>query len=203
MRKIRITESQLKAILEYEGTAYPLDTKADDGKPANFCGDEIAVNNLDPDAPNDVTTTDNVSKKRARRAQFGINTARVSGAYRLEEGKELDNKQSSGFGMKYDALINNKAENGGGKMINNVANEINSDTRGTRNNTNQVRISRMEDDKVNNPQRFQQNGGDDMLNILKAQTKKESGQHKATHIQRKTPKEPNMNSGENGIVYFK
>lgn len=203
MRKITITESQYKRILENE-FGYPPDVKADDGKPSNFTGYEVAINNIDNDATNDVTTSDGF--KRSKPGWFGMN--RYPAMHRLPEGEELDNKQNSGYGVKNDAYVNSVAGNGGGKMVNNLASEINSDTRGSRNNTNQVRISRMEDDKVNNPQRFQQNGGDKVLNILKSQTSKTSAAHNAAHASDFAEKNTNPNvtsksNKNNGVIYFK
>lgn len=197
MRKIRITESQYKRILENE-IGYPLDVKADDGKPDNFAGYQVAVDNTDDDAQNDVTISDTI--KRSKAGWFGMN--RYPAMHRLPEGEELDNKQNSGYGMKADNFINGAAKNGG-KMINNVASEVNSDKRGSRNNTNQVRISRMEDDKVNNPANFQKNGGDEMLKILKSQTSKTSAAHNSIHANDQITRNDNPNkSKNNGVVYF-
>lgn len=201
MRKIRITEAQLKTILEQE-CGYPLNMKGDDGKPDIFMGDEVAVNNIDKDAPNDVTISDTMSKNRSKAGWFGMN--RWPAMHRLPEGEELDDKQTSGFGEKSDNFIHDVANSGGGKMAANVSNEINSDTRGTRNNTNQVRISRMERDKAANPENFQKNGGDKMLKILKNQVKKNSATNKNLHASEKktiNPDSTKPNTG--GIIYFK
>ena len=204
MRKITITESQYKRILESE-FGYPLDVKSDDEKPENFTGYQVAVDNIDKDASNDVTTSDTI--KRSKAGWFGMN--RYPASHRLPEGEELDNTQNSGYGMKSDGFINNTAANGGGKMVNNVAAEVNSNTRGSRNNTNQVRVSRMENDKVNNPQKFQKNGGERMLNILKSQTKKTAASHEAKHspdiVQQSTAVKPNGTGKKQGpgVVYFK
>lgn len=201
MRKIRITESQYNKILESE-LGYPLDVKGDDEKPANFTGYEVAVDNTYNGAPDDVTTTDTVSTKRSRRGWFGMN--RWPAMHRLPEGRELDNRQNSGFGMKYDAQIAAKANNGGGEMVKNVHDEIQSGTRGSRNNTNQVRISRMEDDKVNNPENFKKNGGEEMLNILKSQTSKTSTAHKAQHAGERSGQsaKDKPKTENNGVYYF-
>lgn len=174
MRKIRITESQLETILEYEGT-YPLNVKGDDGRPDNFMGNEVAVDNTDDDATNDVTTTDNVSRKRSRRGWFGIFGYRSPNLhFSLRESENLDGRQNSGYGMKNDAFIQNMSNNGGGKMVNNLNNEIQSKTRGSKNNTNQKRIERLEDQKTEDPVTFAMNGGNKTLNILKHQVKKTS-----------------------------
>ena len=199
MRKIRITESQYKRILESEEVGYPLDVKADDEKPVNFTGYEVVADNPDDDAQNDVTISDTV--KRSRRGWFGMN--RWPAMHRLPEGRELDNRQNSGFGMKYDAQIAAKANNGGGKMIKNVSAEIQSDTRGSRNNTNQVRISRMEKAKVDDPENFAKNGGEEMLNILKSQTNKTSTTHKTQHAgERSGESTKNKPKSENNGVYY-
>ena len=102
-------------------------------------------------------------------------------------------------------------KNGGGKMVKNVSAEISSNKGGTRNNTNQVRISRMEDQKVNDPAAYAKNGGDATLKILKSQVKKTSAIHNAVHgeDEKKTNVNPNVTSKtsekkpNNGIIYFK
>ena len=184
MRKIRITESQLKTILESE-LGYPLDLRSDPVTKDNTAGVEVTSDPLDVDVDTDsqygiATTTDNISKKKMRPAQFGIRTARVAGGYRLEEGRELDNMQSSGFGKKADAQISQAASNGGGKMVKNLNAEVQSNTRGSRNNTNQVRASRLRDQKENDPATFAKNGGDATLKALERQTKVNSDKNKAT-----------------------
>lgn len=205
MRKIRITEAQFRKIWESE-MGYPLDTKADDGKPDNFTGDEVAVNNIDRDAPNDVTTSGTI--KRSKEGWFGMN--RYPAFYRIPESRELDDKEVSGFGKNSDAAINSIASNNGGKMLHNLANEINSDKRGVRNNTLQVRISRMEDDKVNNPEHFQKNGGEEVLKRMKSQVNKTSAANNASNSLPQTKNtNPNVSSdthgdgSSNGVIYFK
>jgi len=204
MKKIHITESQWKHIMESE-CGYPLDLKSDDGKPDNFTETEIAINNTDKDAPNDVTTSDAV--KRSKEGWFGMN--RYPAMHRLPESRELDNVENSGFGSKNDAYINSAAKKNGGKMVSNIAGEINSDKRGSRNNTNQVRISRMEDYKQNNPNLYLKNGGDKTLNALKNQTKKQASTYNAKHAtdvrtNNTTPgAQLNFDKGENGAYYFK
>ena len=204
MKKIRITESQLKCILESE-CGYPLDLKSDDGKPDNFTEYEVAVNNIDNDAPSDVTIPDAI--KRSKEGWFGMN--RYPSMHRLPESAELDNMQNSGYGIKSDNYLNNAAKNSGGKMVSNISNEINSNTRGSRNNTNQVRVSRMENYKKNNPELFAKNGGEETLNILKGQTKKQANSYNSKHstdirTQNATPgAQLNFDKGENGAYYFK
>ena len=61
MKKIHITESQWKSLLESE-CGYPLDLKGDDGRPDNFTEYEVAVDNTDKDAPNDVTISDTIKR---------------------------------------------------------------------------------------------------------------------------------------------
>ena len=74
--------------------------------------------------------------------------------------------KNSGFGKNNDDYINHTANANGGKMASNIAGEINSNKKGSRNNTNQVRVSRMEDYKQNDPELFAKNGGEKTLNIL-------------------------------------
>lgn len=174
MRRVIFTESQINEILQAE-SAYPLDIKGDDGRPDNSSGYEIAVNNTDRDATNDVTTSDSI--KRAKKGWYLRST--LANHFRLAEGDELDNMKTSGYGQKNDAFISNVAKNGGGKMVSNLNAEIQSDTDSSRNNTNQVRVSRLEAQKKKNPAVFQKNGGEKTLNILKNQIKLKSGQHSA------------------------
>ena len=174
MRRVIFTESQINEILQAE-SAYPLDIKGDDGRPDNSSGYEIAVNNTDRDATNDVTTSDSI--KRAKKGWYLRST--LANHFRLAEGDELDNMKTSGYGQKSDAFISNVAKNGGGKMVSNLNAEIQSDTDSSRNNTNQVRVSRLETQKKKNPAVFQKNGGEKTLNILKNQIKLKSGQHSA------------------------
>ena len=203
MRKIYITESQWKQILESEG-AYPLDLKGDDGKPENFTEYEVAVDNTDPDAPNDVTSSETI--KRSKPGWFGM--GRYPAMHRLPEGKELDNAENSGYGLEGDAYIQDAASTGKGKMAVNVNAEVKSDTRGSRNNTNQVRASRMREYKKTNPALYKKNGGDKMLQILDTQTDKQSSIHKNMHSGETkkmdtTPKAFGEETGENGAFYFK
>lgn len=206
MRKIHITESQWQRILESEVCAYPLDVKSDDEKPDNFTEYEVAVSNNDKDVPNG-DVMDSEAYKRSKPGWFGMN--RYPAMHRLPESRELDNQQSSGFGKKNDDYIQNVANNGGGKMATHVNAEIKSDKRGTRNNTNQVRALRMRQYKETNPQLFQKNGGEKMLNILDKQTKAQSNSYAAKHstdvrTQDTTPgNNLNFNKGENGAYYFK
>ena len=171
MRRVIFTESQINEILQAE-SAYPLDIKGDDGRPDNSSGYEIAVNNTDRDATNDVTTSDSI--KRAKKGWYLRST--LANHFRLAEGDELDNMKTSGYGQKSDTFISNVAKNGGGKMVSNLNAEIQSDTDSSRNNTNQVRVSRLEAQKKKNPAVFQKNGGEKTLNILKNQIKLKSGQ---------------------------
>ena len=205
MKKIHITESQWKKILMAE-SAYPLDVKSDDGKPDNFMGNEIAISNTDKEAPNsDVMTGE--AFKRSKEGWFGMN--RYPSMHRLPESAELDNMENSGFGIKNDNFINNTAKSNGGKMATNISGEINSNKEGSRNNTNQVRISRMEQYKNGNPELFAKNGGDKMLNILKNQTGKQKNSYAAKHAtdtrQVSTMPGDNVNygKGENGAYFFK
>ena len=205
MRKILITEAQLKKILAMEEIGYPLDTKSDDEKPDNFALTDVAVDNTDPDAPNDVTDLDNFSMHRTPETWFGM--GRYTGAmYRLPESEELDNAKNSGFGVNNDAYISATANAGKGKMAANINAEVQSDKKGSRNNTNQVRANRMRQYKQTNPALYQKNGGDKMLDILDNQTRKQSSANKSKHnadirTQDTTPNA--FKNGKNGAYYFK
>lgn len=202
MKRILITESQLKKILANE--SYPLEIKSDDGRPDNFTEYETAVDNTDKDAPLDVTIGDAI--KRSKEGWFGMN--RYPAMARIAEGEELDNAQNSGYGLKGDAYIENTANAGKGKMAANINAEVKSNTRGSRNNTNEVRASRMREYKKSNPALFKKNGGDRMLQILDTQTDKQASTHKNAHSGkiRKNDTTPNAfgsKTGENGAYYFK
>ena len=188
-------------------SAYPLDVKNDDGKPDNFTEYEVAVNNTDNDAPDNVTIGDKIGKEETKPGWFGMN--RYPAMHRLPESAELDNAKNSGFGINNDKFINNIADSNGGKMVSNISGEINSKKRGSRNNTNQVRASRMEKYKETDPELFIKNGGQKTLDLLKSQTKKNSDSHRAKHatdtrIQSTLPGD-NINYGKenNGAYYFK
>lgn len=199
MRKIRITESQWKLIMESE-LSYPLNLKGDDGRPDNFSGYEVAVDNMDKDAPLDVTTSDAI--KKSKEGWFGMN--RYPAMQRIPEGVELDNSENSGYGLNNDAYIHNAAKSSDAEMVNNISDEINSSTRGSRNNTNEVRLSRMLGYKKSNPSLYQKNGGDEMVKILQSQTNMQSNKHKAAT--NKKPSKTNTTFGgttSNGAYYFK
>lgn len=202
MKKIHITESQWRAILESE-FAYPLDVKSDGGKSECFTQGEVAVNNIDQDAPNDVTISDTV--KRSKEGWFGMN--RYPAMHRLPESKELDNIKNSGYGAKNNSYIKNTASSEGGKMVSNISGEINSNKDGSRNNTNQVRIYRMENYKKNDPALFAKNGGEETLRILKTQTNKNAKSNAAKHSSdvktRNTNQVDTLNNENNGVYYFK
>ena len=174
MRRVIFTESQINEILQAE-SAYPLDIKGDDGRSDNFTELETAVNNTDKDISTNVTTSDNI--KRCKKGWYLRST--LSNHYRLSEGDELDNMKTSGYGQKNDQFISKVAANNGGKMVSNLNAEIQSNKDASRNNTNQVRVSRLETQKKKDPATFQKNGGQRTLNILKNEVKAKSGQHSA------------------------
>ena len=165
MRRVIFTESQINTILMSE-SAYPLDIKGDDGRPDNFTEYETVVNNAyvgtGDDVNTDVTTSDQI--KRCKKGWFGLHT--TTNDYRLAEGDELDNAKTSGYGKKNDMFINSVSKNLGGKMVSNLNAEINSNKGGSRNNTNQVRVSRMEKQKKEDPVTFQKNGGQKTVAML-------------------------------------
>ena len=59
-----------------------------------------------------------------------------------------------------------------GKMLKNISNDIQNG--GARNNTNQVRLSRLKDQKQNDPAAFARNGGEQTMKALKNSTRKVS-----------------------------
>lgn len=209
MRRVIFTETQLNEILQAE-SAYPLDIKGDDGKPDNSSGYEVAVNNTTvndttPNPKSNVTIGDRIAGRKSRKKKFGLSSPSYG---RIAEGDALDNMKTSGYGQKSDEFISKVASNNGGKMVSNLNAEIKSNTDASRNNTNQVRVSRMEAQKKNDPVTFQKNGGERTLKILKNQVNLKSGEHKAMTAGqvRKTDNTPNANktpeSHHNDSVYY-
>ena len=170
MRKIRITESQWKTILESE-LGYPLDLKSGPVTKDNTAGVEVTPDPLDVDNEKDSeygvsTTTDNISRKKMRPAQFGIRTARVAGGYRLEESRELDNMKVAGFGKKTDDKIVTAASNANsGKMIGNTAEKL-KNGESIRKNTIDVQRKRLKDQAKSDPVTYANNGGKEMVKAL-------------------------------------
>lgn len=162
MRKIRITEKQLLHILKE--TSYPLDLSTSSDMPCNASGVEVAVNNMDKDADNDVTITDNPSHKRALSNRLFARSRNICES-------NFDDNRNQNFGKNEKENIKKVANTNGGKMVKNLANDI--ENGGARNNTNQVRISRLEKQKKKDPVAFNNNGGAKVLNALKSSTKKE------------------------------
>lgn len=207
MRRVIFTESQINKILTLE-SAYPLDLKGDNGQP-EYNGNEVFANDPDPrfddEKPHNVSTSEKF--KRCKKGWYMRST--LANQCKLEEGEELDNMKSSGYGIKNDAFINSVAKNGGGKMVQNVNAEIKSNTDGSKNNTNQVRILRLNRQKKTNPTAFMKNGGEKTLSILKNEVKSKGAQHKAqtSGLPRKTDNTPNANKHEGshskqGPYYF-
>ena len=194
MRRVIFTESQIKSLIEGNEPGYPLNLKNDDGKPDNFTEYENPVNNTDKDAPNDVTIGDGTYGQRRKKGWFMRSTTSRQGVY---EGAELDNMKTSGYGDKNNAFIASTAKNKGGKMVSNLNAEINSNTGGSRNNTNQVRKSRLEAQKKNDPATFNKNGGEKTLQILKNETNKKGAEHKAVANNKQTTGTPIPNAGKN------
>jgi len=169
--RIIITESQLKYILKEE--CYPLNIKDGTDIPDNIYGTQVAVNNLDKDASDDVTITDNPSHKRAMSNRLFARSRNVCEA-------EFDDNRSQNFGKNEKSNIISTANNSGGKMVSNLANDIQNG--GARNNTNQVRASRLKAQKKNDPITFIKNGGNETLNALKSSTTKESNKNALTNV---------------------
>lgn len=185
MRKVIITESQLEYILRE--TSYPLNNKTSAEMPDNAYGTEVAVNNLDKDAGEDVTITDNPSHKKTMSNRLFARTRNVCEA-------EFDDNRSQNFGKNEKQNIVATANNGGGKMVTNLANDIQNG--GARNNTNQVRASRLKAQEKSDPVTFAKNGGKATLNALKSSTTKESNKNNAIpQVDNVNLQIPNQNNG--------
>lgn len=189
MKKVIFTEAQIRKYLNEEMGDY-LDSVKNAGEiPGNAYGTEVFANNLDSDAQTDVTTTDGFMQKRSK-------SNRLFARSRQCEGRELDNMKTSGFGNKIDNTIN-QLSNAGGKMINNINNEIQSDKDGMRNNTQEVRLSRMKEYEKNNPNLYQKNGGDFTVKQLEKNVANNSASHQAqVGEKRKTEAIPTITNGE-------
>lgn len=202
MKKVIFTEAQIRKYLNEEMGDYLDSVKNAAEIPGNAYGNEVFVNNLGGDTNTDVTTTDGFMQKRSK-------GNRLFARSRQCEGQELDNMKSSGFGNKINNTISQLSDNGG-KMINNINNEIQSDKDGMRNNTQEVRLSRMKNYKENNPALYQENGGDFMVKQLENNIKGNSTSHKAqTGGKRKVNTTPapttnntNQHSKNDNIYYY-
>lgn len=172
MKKVLFTESQLKAILGEDVGGY-LRTSDVAEKPDNAHLQQVFVNNADVDTEdefdNNVTVSDKIARRMSNRNRLFPKRTRCF----EEKSHTLDNMRNTGYGQKYNERISNTASNGGGKMINNLNDEVQSKT-GSRNNTNQVRLSRLKDQKKSDPLNYLRNGGKETENILRDQITKQS-----------------------------
>lgn len=167
MRKVIFTEEQLKYIMGEGATAY-LPKSGEAGEiPGNAYGTQIFANNLDKDAPDDATIPDKITNNKARRSYYG-NRSMIGYPGAIYESDNDDNvvrftkKQVQGF----------KNAEGNGKMLNNLAKE-----KSSRHNTNQVRLSRLEKQKKENPQQYIGNGGKATEKALKSAVSKENNKN--------------------------
>ena len=147
MKRIIITESQYNSILVKEDVYLHPNDGAE--SPDNAYGTQISVDVPETD---NVTTADTV--KRHKRGWLSPKGFIPS----LEESQQRDNAQNSGLGTIADMKVQSAAQNGG-KMVNNLNREIQSNQKGVRNNTLEVRASRLRAQKENDPVTYAKNGG--------------------------------------------
>lgn len=169
MRNVYITEKQYEMILE---GGYPLNlTDGSDVTPDAASGAQVFTNNTDKDADPNVTTTDAKSKRMSTRRLAYLRTNRTLGESTFNDVRT----NNLGKNQKKE-IINAGAQEGSGKMLKNLANDINGE--GTRDNTQRVRINRMEKQKIEDPVAYEKNGGDKTLKALKDSTRAESDKQK-------------------------
>lgn len=193
MRYCFITEEQLQYLLN-EGDCY-LD-KTDTGSDAptdsmKFNGGETVAKNADSD---EVITTDKIAHSRVSghpwlRRNYGMN-------------EDLDNEKAyiGKNSQEYLSQMN-------GKMANNISKEMKKG--GSRLNTTEVRLNRLEQQKKKDPATFAQNGGDKTIKALQAIKNRQRNAAKSTN-----PTAPRYNTslsadfnipqtqkGENGVIY--
>lgn len=204
MRKIVITNEQYQRILE-EG--YPLNlmdgtTPADDAS-----GYEVFANNMDKDADPNATTTDRKSQRMATRRLAFLRTCRTLGESTFNDERTMN------FGKKQKEEIIAAGESDNcGKMLKNVSKEVQGS--GSRDNTQRVRAYRLRKQKIEDPETFEKNGGEAMLNAIEAGNKKQSDLHNANaeidaktavNTETNTPKGPfakGKGHRNNTIIYY-
>ena len=174
MRKVIFTEQQIKRILGEDAADYlnSLDVAAE--IPDNAYGTQVFVNNVDKDAEDNVTTTDKISRNKNRSNSGGRLFAR-SRTFESVNESSFDDTKTKNFGKNAKENILNGAGEGAGKMLNNIANDINNG--GTRNNTNQVRLSRLRKQEKEDPVTFAKNGGKETIKALEDSVGKEKNKH--------------------------
>lgn len=169
MRKVTFTEAQIRKILGEAADDFMLNLGDEGEIPGNAYGTQVFVNNIDPDANDDVTTTDNFSRKKSRTNRLFAR----SRTYESVNESTFDDNRGLNFGKNEKETIVSQGQSGNaGKMLKNISNDI--DNGGTRNNTNQVRIHRLEVQKKEDPVAYANNGGDNTLKALKNATNKVS-----------------------------
>lgn len=187
MRKVLFTEAQLKHIL---GEDYPLSTKSGE-IPGIAYGTEVSTNtnNFDKDGVKSTTTTDKIAKDMVPQNRWN-SRRRYGGSTAIVE-EDFDDEKSTGYGKNTDKKIVSLAQNGGGKMIKNIAKDKTHTL-----NKDYVQRNRMKNYQQTNPELFQKNGGKQMLNTLNKEIRKKQGKGQA---ERNATKSLN-NAGETNLA---
>ena len=170
MRKVIFTEEQIKKIVGEDVADYFNNIDNAGEVPDNAYGTEVFVNNVDKDSEDNVTTTDRIARHKNRSNSGGRLFAR-SRTFESVNESSFDDTRTRNFGKNAKENILNGAGEGAGKMLNNLANDINNG--GTRNNTNQVRLSRLRKQAKEDPVTFMKNGGKQTLKALEDSVGKE------------------------------
>ena len=170
MRKVIFTEEQIKKIVGEDVADYFNNIDNAGEVPDNAYGPEVFVNNVDKDSEDNVTTTDRIARHKNRSNSGGRLFAR-SRTFESVNESSFDDTRTRNFGKNAKENILNGAGEGAGKMLNNLANDINNG--GTRNNTNQVRLSRLRKQAKEDPVTFMKNGGKQTLKALEDSVGKE------------------------------
>ena len=152
MRYCFITEEQLEYILK-EGDCYLDKTDTGSDAPIDSCkfnGGETTVKKADSD---EIITTDKIAHSRVSGHPW------LRRSYGLSE--DLDNEKAY-IGKNSQEYLSQMA----GKMANNISKEMQKG--GSRLNTTEVRLNRLEQQKKDDPVTFAQNGGEKTIKALKA-----------------------------------
>lgn len=173
MRKVIFTEEQIKKIVGEDVADYLNNVDIAAEIPGNAYGTEVSTD-LNPDTAQNpkkkIPTTDKISRHKNRSNSGGRLFAR-SRTFESVNESSFDDTRTRNFGKNAKENILNGAGEGAGKMLNNLANDINNG--GTRNNTNQVRLSRLRKQAKEDPVTFMKNGGKQTLKALEDSVGKE------------------------------
>lgn len=164
------TEKQMERILGEDLDIFLNKSSEGDGEiNGNAFGNEVFSNlgNADDDVPNsDVTDADALSQKLAGGHPFSTRKRRVYES-------NFDDERSNMFGRNEKQQISTF----NGKMAKNLSKELNGEKSAPRQNTLEVRASRLKQQKKSDPVTYAKNGGKQMEKALKSATNKMKAKH--------------------------